>query len=179
MPLIRPEKILPLQLRVDLRVIKSYSTLPRTLEPEYQHQIRFIILHSFERGLIPPRTVFNQHIPSPTQHVAYIYIYIYIYVIHRQTCFVLSELFTVARHARFPKLGSKPDWLKRQSKILPLSHEETNTSKWNLNAYVSHLFFVNIYPLNGYRELDIYIYIYIYIGKEVAPSPKSRCSSYT
>ena len=39
----------------------------------------------------------------------YIYIYIYIYiVIHGQTCFVLSELFSMARQARFPKLGSKP-----------------------------------------------------------------------
>ena len=28
--------------------------------------------------------------------------------IHRQICFVLSELFSVARLARFPKLGSKP-----------------------------------------------------------------------
>ena len=47
-----------------------------------------------------------------------VYIYIYI-VIRRQICFVQSELFSVARQARFPKLGSKPGWLKRQSKILP------------------------------------------------------------
>ena len=44
--------------------------------------------------------------------IIYIYIYIYIYiniyiVIHRQICFVLSELISVARRARFPKLGSK------------------------------------------------------------------------
>ena len=54
----------------------------------------------------------------------YIYIYIYIYchlLIYRQICFVLSELISVARQARFPKLGSKPGWLKRQSKILPLN----------------------------------------------------------
>ena len=31
----------------------------------------------------------------------YIYIYIYI-VIHRQICFVLSELISVARHISFP-----------------------------------------------------------------------------
>ena len=68
-----------------------------------------------------------------------LYIYIYM-VIHGQTCFVLSELFRVARQARFPKLGSKPGWLKRQSKILSLSHEETSASAENLNAYVSHLF---------------------------------------
>ena len=88
---------------------------------------------------------------------SYIYIYIYI-VIHRQTCIVLSELFSVARQARFPKLGSN-----RQSKTLPLSHKETSASEGNLNAYLSHLFLFYIYSLNGYQELDSYIYIYIYI----------------
>ena len=61
-------------------------------------------------------------------------------VIHRQTCFVLSELYSVARPVKLPKLGLKPSWLKRQFKILPLSHEETSGSEGNLNAYVSHLF---------------------------------------
>ena len=61
-------------------------------------------------------------------------------VIHRQICFVLSKLFSVVRQVWFPKLGSKPGWLKRQSKILPLSHEETSASEGNLNAYVSQLF---------------------------------------
>ena len=65
--------------------------------------------------------------------------YIYI-VIHGQTCFIQSELFSVARQARFPKLGSKPGGLKRQSTILPLSHEETNASEGNLNAYASNVF---------------------------------------
>ena len=68
----------------------------------------------------------------------YIYIYIYI-VIHRQICFVLSEHFSVVRQARFPKLGSKPGWLKRQSNILPLSHEETSAREGNLNGYESQL----------------------------------------
>ena len=68
----------------------------------------------------------------------YVYIYIYI-VIHIQICFVLSELISAARQARFPKLGSKPGWLKRQSKILPLSHKETSTSERNLNGYESQL----------------------------------------
>ena len=83
-------------------------------------------------------------------HVIFIPTYIYI-VIHRRICFVLSELFSVARQARFTKLGSKPGWLKCQSKILPLSHEETSASEGNLNAYVSQLFL-----FNGYRELDSY-----------------------
>ena len=39
---------------------------------------------------------------------SHIYIYIYIYIVsHRQICFVLFELFSVARQARFPNLGSK------------------------------------------------------------------------
>ena len=35
--------------------------------------------------------------------------YMYIYICHPHTdCFVVAQLFSVARHARFPKLGSKP-----------------------------------------------------------------------
>ena len=67
-----------------------------------------------------------------------LYIYIYI-VIHRQICFVLSELISVARRARFPKLGTIPGWLKRQSKILPLSHDEACDSEVILNGYESQL----------------------------------------
>ena len=63
--------------------------------------------------------------------------YIYI-VIHRQIYFVLSELISVSRQARFPKLGSKPGWLKRQSKILPQTKQ--SVCRW----------------------LYIYIYIHIY-----------------
>ena len=60
----------------------------------------------------------------------YIYIYIYIYIdIHRQICFVLSELISVTRHTCFPWLGWKPGWLKRQSEILPFSHEEPAAAK--------------------------------------------------
>ena len=62
----------------------------------------------------------------------------HIYCHPRTDCFVVSQLFSGARHARFPKLGSKPGWLKRQSKIPPLSHEETSARKGNLNVYVSH-----------------------------------------
>ena len=61
-------------------------------------------------------------------------------ITHWEICFVLSDLFSVAKQARFPKLGSKPGWLKRQYKNLPLSHEETSPSEGNLNGYVSQLF---------------------------------------
>ena len=41
----------------------------------------------------------------------YIYIYIYIYCYPQTECFVVSQLFSVARHARCFKQGSKPAWL--------------------------------------------------------------------
>ena len=58
-------------------------------------------------------------------------------VIHRRTCFVLSEIISVARQTIFQKLGSKPGWLKPQSKILPLSQEDASNSEVNLNGYES------------------------------------------
>ena len=81
--------------------------------------------------------------------------------------FVVSQFFSAARHARFPKLGSKPGWLKRQSKILPLSHEETSANKENLNAYVSHVLFTYICLTATESSIYIYIYIYIYTHKAV------------
>ena len=53
----------------------------------------------------------------------YIYIYIYIYCHPHADCFVVSQVFSVAKHARFPKLGSNPGCLKRQSKILPRGNQ--------------------------------------------------------
>ena len=42
------------------------------------------------------------------RNIIYIYIYIYIYSHPQTDCFVLSELFSVARHAGSSKPGSKP-----------------------------------------------------------------------
>ena len=112
------------------------------------HLLIFTWTHNTRKSICLDKythTYTHTHLHNHTHTRIYIYIYIYIcvcvcIVIHRQTCFVLSELFIVARQSRFPKLGSKPGWLKRQSKILLLSHKETSTREGNLNAYVSHLF---------------------------------------
>ena len=64
---------------------------------------------------------------------------------HPQTdYFVVSQLFSVARQARFQKQGSKRSWLKRQSEILPLIHEDSNASEVNLNTFVTHLICLHI-----------------------------------
>ena len=80
-------------------------------------------------------------------------IYIYIYSHSFTNCFVISQLFCVARYTRFSKLESKPGWFIRQLKILPHSYEETSVREGILNAYLSFSF-VYIYPLNSYRELN-------------------------
>ena len=95
-------------------------------------------------------------------------------VIYRQTCFVQSEFFIVARQARFPKLGSKPGRLKRQSKILLLSHEETSASEGNLNAYISQLFLFTFIRLTAtessihMKSLALRLWQTIYFPRERA-----------
>ena len=98
-------------------------------------------------------------------YLIYIYIYIYI-VIHRQICFVLSELISVARQARFLNLGSKPCWLKHQSKILPLSHEETSTSKVNLNGYESQLLLLTYIRLTATESLIHIVTVHKYLSQD-------------
>ena len=70
--------------------------------------------------------------------------YVHIYCHPQTDCFVVSQLFSVARHAGRFKLGSKPAQLYVRLSILQLSHQVT---------YVS----------SGYIYIYVYIYIYIYI----------------
>ena len=62
----------------------------------------------------------------------------------RINCFATSHFFSVVRHVRSSKLGSKPGWLIHQPKIQPHSHEETSVSIGILNAYVSLFFCLHI-----------------------------------
>ena len=63
-------------------------------------------------------------------HIYIIYVYTYIcvcvcvcvYILPSTDCFVVSQLFNVARHTRFTNLGLKPGWLLHQPEILPLRH---------------------------------------------------------
>ena len=52
-----------------------------------------------------------------------VYIYIYIYSHPQTDCFILSELFSVARHAGRSKPGSKPIQLYVRLCFRPLIHQ--------------------------------------------------------
>ena len=108
--------------------------------------------------------VMSWHVVNKTEltllyvHISHIYLYLkYIYiVIHRQTCPVLSELFSVARQARFSKLGSKLGWLKRQSKNSTTQPRGNQRKQRKLKRLYITIVIIYIYPLNGYREHDSY-----------------------
>ena len=69
----------------------------------------------------------------------HIYIYIYIYSHPQTDCFVLSELFSVARHAGRSKPGSKPVQLYVRLSFRPLGRQADHVGLWNFKVfYFSH-----------------------------------------
>ena len=76
----------------------------------------------------------------------YIYIYIYIYIYsHQQTdCFIVSQLFSVARHVGRLKMGSKPAQLYVRLSILPLTLHVTYVSSGIIRHYSCFCFMSNI-----------------------------------
>ena len=69
-----------------------------------------------------------------TDHNIYIYIYIYIYSHPQTACFVVSQLFSVARYVGCLKLGSKPVQLYVRLSIIPLSQQANHVSSGILSS---------------------------------------------
>ena len=69
--------------------------------------------------------MFNEICINEEMLPKYIYIYnVCMYVCHPQRdCFIVSQLFSVARHVRRLKLGSKPTQLYIQLSIRPLDQQ--------------------------------------------------------
>ena len=118
--------------------------------------------------------------------------YIYIYCHPQTDCFVLSELFSVARHVECSKLGSKSIHLYVRLSIRPLGQQAYRVDYGNYevlysNSCSSVCLFTFLYPI-GYQSAqffrrvlhyasgrkflrqnaqpprrNVYIYIYIYI----------------
>ena len=129
------------------------------LSPSYTH-IYIYMLEGFCIKLYIPsedqvlqKGCWNKYIMETHLSVIQNYIYIYIYILSSTDRLVsFYQNSSVWRD----RLDSR-SWDRNlaDSNVNPrFRHEETSASKGNLNAYESHLFFVYIYPLNGYRELN-------------------------
>ena len=98
--------------------------------------------------------------PNPV----YIYIYIYIYYHPHTDCFVLSEIFSVARHARRSKPGSKP---------VRADHVGWGNFKIFILVTAAAAFvYIFLYPIS-YQSAQFFqrafvLYIYIYIKQIVS-----------
>ena len=67
-----------------------------------------------------------------------IYIYIYIYILSSiADCFIVSQLFSVARHVERLKLGSKTAQLYFRLSIRPLGQQAYNVGKGIIKYYVA------------------------------------------
>ena len=121
-----------------------------------------------------------------------VYIYIHIYSHPQTDCFVLSELFSVVRHAGRSKPGSKPVQLYVRLCFRPLVHQAGHVGNLTefsfLETAAAAFVYIFLYPI-GYQSAQffrralhyasggwqflrqraqppwgsIYIYIYIYI----------------
>ena len=90
----------------------------------------------------------------------YIYIYIYIYYHPQTDCFILSELFSVARHAGRSKPGSKPIQLYVRLSLRSLGQQAYHVWQRELLRYLysnssSIRLFTFLYPI-GYQSAQFF-----------------------
>ena len=140
------------------------NTLAILLKQEKQNQITVLIsvrVRLIQRWEVCDKSKIWVKVRTFRRTIVYIYIYIYIYiVIHRQTIFVISQLFSVARHLGCFKLGSKPSQLYVKLSILPLSQQATYISSEIITPYVLTFISLCFYlwdtrMLNSFEELCI------------------------
>ena len=84
-------------------------------------------------------------------NINYIYIYIYIYCHPQTDYFVVSQLFSVARHVGWLKLGSKPTQLYIRLSIISLSQQANHVS----SRIIRHCVVVSVclhFCLTGYQS---------------------------
>ena len=124
--------------------------------------------HGPDDGSVEPKHYSVDPLINHSLHLdrCYQFFYIYIYVCvcvcvycHPRTdCFVVSQLFSVARHVGCLKLGSKPTQLYVRFSILPLSQQSTYASSGIIRHYVAafvclHFALPDNRVLNSFEEL--------------------------
>ena len=89
------------------------------------------------------------------------YIHIYIYSHPQTDCFILSELFSVARHAGRSKPGSKPVQLYARLCYRPLGHQADHVGKGNFKVFLfletaaAAFVYIFLYPI-GYQSAQFF-----------------------
>ena len=91
----------------------------------------------------------------PKMGTSLLYIYIYIYCHPQTDCFVVSELFSVARHVGRLKLGSKPAHIYVRLSIRPLGQQAYHVGLGNYKVLCSSSCSVRLFTfsyLTGYQS---------------------------
>ena len=86
-----------------------------------------------------------------SMYLSYIYIYIYIYCHPQTDCFVVSQLFSVAKHVGRLSLGSKPAQIYVRLSIIPLSQQANHVSSGIIRHYVVAFVCLH-FCLTGYQS---------------------------
>ena len=108
-------------------------------------------------GILTEKRAFGS---QSTTVIQLIYIYIYICCYTQTDCFVLSELFSVARHEGRSKSGSKPIQLYVRLSLRPLGQQADYVGKGNFLRYScsnssSVRLFTFFYPV-GYQSAQFF-----------------------
>ena len=93
----------------------------------------------------------NWQFPSATEFESTLYKHIYVYVYIIIHCFVVSQLFSVARHVERLKLGSKPAQFYVRLSIIPLSPQANHISSGIIRHYVAAFVCLH-FCLTGYQS---------------------------
>ena len=119
----------------------------------YVHIYIYIYIYIYILGVIIARTHTRTHTHT------YIYIYIYKYCHPQTNCFILSKLFSVARHVGRSKPGSKPIQIYVRLNLRPLGQQVYHVWLRELLRYLcsnsSSRLFTFLYPI-GYQSAQFF-----------------------
>ena len=98
----------------------------------------------------------NTYIYVHTYVYTRIYIYIYIYSHPQTSCFVVSQLLSMARHVGRLKLGSKPALLYIRLSIIPLTQQANHVQLGNYKAVSNSFRLLTFLCLTGYQSAQFF-----------------------
>ena len=121
-----------------------------------------LCVYGWDAHLEKKRHIIGSFFSAAIYSHTHTHIYIYIYSHPQTDCFVLSELFSVARHAGRSKPGSKPVQLYVRLCFRPLSHQADHVGNFKVFLFLEtaaaafvYIFYTLLRVLNSFKELCI------------------------